>query len=84
MRATTKGQTMTEDERDDYSNRLRNLGWISGGGGRVYRDGTVEVRLRRSPETSGKGERSVYGTDFEDAIRKEVQRLEAEGKAGEP
>ena len=76
-------QTMTEDERGDDSNRLRDLGWITDGGA-VYPDGGVEVRLRRSPDTSGKGERSIYGTDFEDAIRKEVERLEAEESAGEP
>jgi hypothetical protein len=74
---------MTEDERGDYSNRLRDLGWITDGGA-VYPDGGVEVRLRRSPDTSGKGERSIYGTDFEDAIRKEVERLEAEESGGEP
>lgn len=75
---------MTEDERGDCTERLNNLGWSPGGGGTRYPDGTIEVRLRRFPDTSGKGERSIYGTDIDDAICKEVQRLEAEGTAGEP
>lgn len=73
---------MTEDERGDCTERLKNFGWSPGGGGTRYPDGTIEVRLRRFPDTSGKGERSIYGIDFEDAIRKEVERLEAEDTPG--
>ena len=74
---------MTEQERDDYRDRLEKLGWRPGGGETWHPNGSVEVNLRRYPETSGESERSIYGTDRDDAIRKEVERLEAEGTAGE-
>ena len=41
------------------------------------------MKLRPAPDTSGDPVRSIYGTDVDDAIHKELQRLEAES-AGEP
>jgi hypothetical protein len=73
---------MAEQERDDFENRLKKFGWTRGPHKR-YPDG-VEVRLRRVPDTSGEGERGIFGTDPDDAIRKEVERLEAEGAVSEP
>jgi hypothetical protein len=72
---------MTEQERADYKDRLEKFGWTRGP--HKLRPDGVEVRLRRVSDTSGEGERSIYGTDIDDAIRKEVERLEAEGTAGE-
>jgi hypothetical protein len=73
---------MVEDKRDDLVDRLEKFGWSRGPHTR-YPDGTVEVRLRRVGETSGQGEKSISGKDEDDAMLNEVQRLEAEGTAGE-
>lgn len=72
---------MVEQEPDDLVSRLATAGWHAGGWTQ-YPDGTVEVKLRPAPETSGEPVRSIYGTDVDDAIRNELKRLE-EGRAGE-
>lgn len=70
---------MAEQDRDDeLVSRLVAAGWRPGGE-TWYPDGIVEVKLRPSSETSGKPVRSIVGTDFNDAIRKELKRLEDEG-----
>jgi hypothetical protein len=74
---------MAEQDRDDLLSKLAKAGWHVGGWTRNP-DGTVEVKLRLAPETSGEPERSIFGTDVDDAIRKELQRLEAENTASEP
>jgi hypothetical protein len=70
-----------QDQDDDLENRLKRFGW-SRGPHTLYPDGTVKLRLRCVGETSGQGERTIVGKDLDHAIRKEVERLEAEGAAG--
>jgi hypothetical protein len=73
---------MAEHEREELVNRLANAGWHTGGW-TWNPDGTVEVKLRPAPETSGDPVRSIYGTGIDDAIRTELERLAAEGTARE-
>jgi hypothetical protein len=73
---------MAEQDRDELVSRLAMAGWHFGGWTQNP-DGTVEVKLRLAPETSGEPVRSIYGADVDDAIRKELQRLEAENTASE-
>jgi len=72
---------MAEDERTDLVNRLAQAGWHIGAQ-TGNPDGTVEVQLHPAPEISGDPVRSIYGTDLDDAIRKELELLEAEGTVG--
>jgi hypothetical protein len=76
-------QAMAEQDRDDLTGRLAKFGWRPHGQ-KTYPDGGVEVKLRRVSDTAGEEERSIFGTDVNDAIRKEVEQLEAEGIAGQP
>jgi hypothetical protein len=41
------------------------------------------VKVRPALETSGEPVRSIFGTDLNDAIRKELTRLEEENTTGE-
>jgi hypothetical protein len=72
---------MAADERTDLVNRLAQAGWHLGEQIRNP-DGTLEVQLHPSPEISGDPVRSIYGTDLDDAIRQELELLEAEGTVG--
>jgi hypothetical protein len=75
------------NERDELvdqqiKDRLADAGWNLNG----YTwnpDGTVKVGLRRAPDTSGNPVRYISGSDINDAIRKELERLAAEGTTGE-
>jgi hypothetical protein len=73
---------MAKQEQDDLRDRLAKAGRHFGGQTR-YPDGTVEVKLRRAPDTSGKPVRSIFGADIYDAIRTELKRLGEESTAGE-
>jgi hypothetical protein len=53
---------------------LAKAGWYIGGK-TVYPNG-VAVHLRPAPETSGEPIRSIFGEDEEDAISRELKRLE--------
>jgi hypothetical protein len=71
------------DEQDELVDRLAKAGWHLGG--KVsYPGGAVELKLRPAPDTSGEPVRSIFGSDIDDAIRKELARLEAEDTAREP
>jgi hypothetical protein len=72
---------MAEDERTDLVNRLVQAG-CDIGEQTQNRDDTVEVQLQPLPEISGDPVRSNYSTDLDDAIRKELELLEAEGTVG--
>ena len=72
---------MAEDEHTDLVNRLVQAG-CDIGEQTQNRDGTVEVQWHPSSEISGDPVRSSYSTDLDDAIRKELELLEAEGTVG--
>lgn len=72
---------MADDvERAELVDKLGDAGWYLGGMTR-YPDGTVELRLRPAPETSGAPVRSIFGTDENEAIQKELERMEQEGES---
>ena len=72
---------MAEDERTALVNRLAQAE-CDIGEQTQNRDDTVEVQLQPLPEISGDPVRSNYSTDLDDAIRKELELLEAEGTVG--
>jgi hypothetical protein len=66
---------MADSERSDLSHRLSELGW-NVDGWEAAPDGVgVKVGLRVAPATSGEPARYISGTDVDDALRKELDRL---------
>jgi hypothetical protein len=64
-----------DDDWPDLVDRLAEAGWYLGGMTRSPH--RVELHLRPAPETSGEPVRTIVGTDENDAIRRELQRLAA-------
>jgi hypothetical protein len=73
---------MSDSERHELSARLAKAGWIVDGS--ELSPGGIKVGLRVAPDTSGDPARYIYGADVNDALRKELERLEAESNASEP
>ena len=72
-------QKGAQSDRSEMLRKLADAGWTTA---RTTRNPTgVEVHLRPAAQTSGKPTRSIFSEDEDDAIRKELKRLEKGGES---